>query len=101
MKPELPRSSLCQRDGDGHRVVAPYRFLDEPVDPVVIGLGEAQIAGLQQRCIAPPYSAEATDVAFDIAGPSPVPHLQFIIVGVKIFLLSGYRFVLQQLKTIV
>src|SRR5215510_16190262 len=101
MKPELPRSSLCQRDGDGHRVVAPYRFLDETDDPVVIDLGEAQIAGLQQRCIVPPYPVEATDVAFDIAGPIPVAHLQFILVGVEIFLLSGYRFVLQQLETIV
>src|SRR5215813_15061825 len=101
MKPEFPRSSLCQRHGDSHRVVAPCRLLDETDDLVVIDLGEAQIAGLQQRRIVPPYPVKATDVAFDIAGPIPVAHPQFIFVGVKIFLLSGYRFMLQQLEAIV
>src|SRR5215471_7495019 len=101
MKPELPQSTLCQRYGDGHRIVACYRLLDEADDLVVVDLGEAQIAGLQQRRIVPPYPVEATDVAFDIAGSIPVAHLQFILVGVEIFLLSGYRFVLQQLETIV
>src|SRR5258708_7537262 len=31
----------------------------------------------------------------------PFAHLQFIFVGVEIFLLTGYRFVLHQLETIV
>src|SRR5262245_50136803 len=101
MKPELPRSGLRQRHGDGHRIIACHRFLDETDDLVVIDLREAQIAGLQQRRIVPPYPVEATDVAFDIAGPIPVADLQFILVGVEIFLLSGYRFVLQQLETVV
>src|SRR5262245_40893788 len=96
MKPELPQSALGQRYGDGHRIVARHRLLDEADDLVVVDLGEAQIAGLQQRRIVPPYPVEATDVAFDIAGPIPVAHLQFIFLGIKVFLLSGYRFVLQQ-----
>src|SRR5215475_2513290 len=101
MKPELPRFSLCQRYGDSHRIVPSYRFLDEANNVVVVDLGEAQITGLQQRRIVPPYPVEAADVAFDIAGPIPVAHLQFILVRVEIFLLSSYRFVLQQLETIV
>src|SRR5262249_61955021 len=56
---------------------------------------------LHPRRFSPPYPVEATDVAFDIAGPIPVADLQFILVGVEIFLLSGYRFVLQQLETVV
>src|SRR5215510_88649 len=101
MKPEFPRSSLCQRHGDSHRVVARYRFLDETDDLVVIDLGEAQIAGLQQRRIVAPYPVEATDVVFDVTGPIPITNLQFILVGVEIFLLSGYRLVLQELETVV
>src|SRR5215813_2381469 len=101
MKPELPQSTLCQRYSDGHRIVARNRLLDEANDLVVVDLGEAQIAGLQQRRIVPPYPVEATDVAFDIAGPIPVAHLQFIFLGIKVFLLSWYRFVLQQLETVV
>src|SRR6266566_4525967 len=101
MKPELPRSGLCQRHGDGHRIVARYRFLDEADDVVVIDLRKAQIAGLQERRIVPPYPVEACDVVFDIARPIPVASLQFILLGVKVFLLSGYRFVLQQLETVV
>src|SRR5262245_54653706 len=101
MKPELPQSTLCQRYGDGHRIVACYRLFYEADDLVVVDLGEAQIAGLQQRRIVPPYPVEATDVAFDIVGPIPVAHLQFIFLGIKVFLLSWYRFVLQQLETVV
>src|SRR5712692_1754659 len=101
VKPELPRSDLCQRHGDGHRIVACYRFLDETDDVVVVDLRTAQIAGLQERRIVPPYPVEACDVVFDIAGPIPVANLQFILLGVKVFLLSGYRFVLQQFETVV
>src|SRR5262245_51411582 len=101
MKPELARSGLCQRHGDGHRVIACHRFLYQTDDLVVVDLREAQIVGLQERRIVPPYAVEAGDVAFDIAGPIPVANLQFILVGVEIFLLSGYRFVPQQLETIV
>src|SRR5215831_9503766 len=101
MKPELPRSGLRQRHGDGHRIIACYRFLDETDDLVVIDLGEAQVADLQQRRIVAPYAVEATDVAFDIAAPIPIANLQFILLGVKVFLLSGYRFVFQQLETVV
>src|SRR5262249_31419546 len=100
MKPELPRSSLCQRYGDGHRIIACYRFLDETDDLVVVNLGEAQIAGLQQRRIVPPYSVEAADIIFDIARPIPVADIQFIFLGIEVFLLSGYWFVLQQLETV-
>src|SRR6516225_5506957 len=101
MKPELARPGLRQRHGDGHRIIACYRFLYETDDLVVIDLREAQIAGLQQRRIVAPYPVEATDVVFDIAGPIPIANLQFVLLGVKVFLLSGYRFVLQQLETIV
>src|SRR5260370_22780478 len=101
VKPELPRSDLCQRHGDGHRIVACYRFLDETDDVVVVDLRKAQIAGLQERRIVPPYPVEACDVVFDIAGPIPVANLHFILLGVKVFLLSGYRFVLQQFETVV
>src|SRR6266581_932870 len=65
VKPELPRSGLCQRHGDGHRIVARYRFLDEADDVVVVDLRKAQIAGLQERRIVPPYPVEACDVVFD------------------------------------
>src|SRR6516162_10382622 len=99
MKPELARPGLCQRHGDGHRIIACYRFLYETDDLVVVDLGEAQIAGLQER--VPPYAVEAGDIVFDIARPIPVAHLQFILLGVKVFLLSGYRFVLQELETVV
>src|SRR5262249_17438875 len=101
MKPELPRSDLRQRHGDGHRTIACYRFLDETDDLVVVNLGEAQIAGLQQRRIVPPYSVEAADLIFDIARPIPVADIQFIFLGIEVFLLSWYRFVLQQLETVV
>src|SRR5215472_1232940 len=101
MKPELARPGLCQRHGDGHRVIACYRFLYETDDLVVIDLGEAQSATLQERRIVPPYAVEAGDIVFDIAGPIPVANLQFILLGVKVFLLSGYRFVLQELETVV
>src|SRR5262252_6210180 len=101
MEPELARSGLCQCHGDGHRIIACHRFLYETDDLVVVDLREAQIVGLQERRIVPPYAVEAGDVAFDIAGPIPVANLQFILLGVKIFLLSGYRFVLQQLETVV
>src|SRR5215831_3892048 len=54
MKPELVRSGLCRRHGDGHRIIACYRFLDEANDLFVVDLSEPQIAGLQQRRIVPP-----------------------------------------------
>src|SRR6516225_2049569 len=101
MKPELARSGLCQRHGDGHGVIACFRFLYETDDLAVVDLREAQIVGLQERRIVSPYAVEARDVAFDIAEPVPVAHLQFILLGIKVFLLSGYRFVLQQLETVV
>src|SRR6516165_2118054 len=101
MKPELARPGLCQRHGDGHRIIACYRFLYETDDLVVVDLGEAQIAGLQECRIVPPYAVEAGDIVFDIAGPIPVANLQFVLLGVKVFFLAGYRFVLQQLETIV
>src|SRR5262244_2499696 len=101
MKPELPRSGLCQRHGDGHRIIACHRFLYETDDLVVVDLREAQIVGLPERRIVPPYAVEAGDIVFDIAEPIPVANLQFILLGVKVFLLSGYRFVLQQLETVI
>src|SRR5215469_7334145 len=101
MKPELARSGLCQRHGDGHRIVACYRFLNETDDLVVIDLGEAQIVGLQQRRIVAPYPVEATDVVFDIAGPIPVANLQFIFVGIEIPPPSRFFLLPQQLETIV
>src|SRR6516225_4791454 len=101
MKPELARSGLCQRHGDGHGVIACFRFLYETDDLAVVDLREAQTVGLQERRIVSPYAVEARDVAFDIAEPVPVAHLQFILLGIKVFLLSGYRFVLQQLETVV
>src|SRR5215475_1901366 len=101
MKPELARSGLCQRHGDGHHIIACHRFLYETDDLVVVDLREAQIVGLQERRIVTPYAVEAGDVTFDIPGPIPVANLQFILLGVKVFLLSGYRFVLQQLETVV
>src|SRR6516225_3807575 len=56
MKPELARSGLCQRHGDGHRIIACHRFLYETDDLVVVDLREAQIVGLQERRIVPPYT---------------------------------------------
>src|SRR5262249_47671017 len=101
MKPELARSDLCQRHGDGHPIIPCHRFLYETDALVVVDLREAQIVGWQERRIVPPYAVEAGDVTFDIPGPIPVANLQFILLGVKGFLLSGYRFVLPQLETVV
>src|SRR5260370_32158021 len=66
MKPELPRSGLRQRHGDGHRIVPRHRVLDEPDDLSVFDLGEAQITSLQDRRIIHPYAVLPSDEALDI-----------------------------------
>src|SRR5260370_3604927 len=62
MKPELPRSGLRQRHGDGHRIVPRHRFLDEADDLAVVALGEAQITSMQARRIVPPSAVHPADV---------------------------------------
>src|SRR5262249_44905410 len=78
MKPELAWPGLCQRHGDGYRIIARHRFLYQTDDLVVVDLREAQIVGLQERRIVPPYAVEAGGVAFYISRPLPPPHPPFI-----------------------
>src|SRR5262249_61568946 len=67
MKPELARSDLSQPHGDGHRIIASHRFLYETDDIVVVVLLEAQIVGLLDRRIVPPYAVEAGARTFVIS----------------------------------
>ncbi len=41
------------------------------------------------------------DIAADIPGPVPVSRLELIFLRIEIFLLSGYRLVLQELEAII
>src|SRR5262249_57053591 len=93
--------ALLQRRGDGRGFVACSRLLEEADALVVVDWREAKFVVLRERRIVPPYAVEAGDIVFDIAEPIPVANLQFILLGVKVFLLSGYRFVLQQLETVI
>ena len=52
------RPVAVERDRDRDRVVAVDRFLDEADHLAVVDLGEAQVAGLQQRRIVAPQPVE-------------------------------------------
>src|SRR5947207_8376077 len=67
----------------------------------VVYLGKAKILALQQGGVVPAHAFEASDISFDVAGLIPVPHFQFVLLGIEVFLLSRDRFVLQELETIV
>src|SRR5215831_9461892 len=101
MKPELAWSGPRQRHGNGDRIVAGHRFLNEADHLAVVDLGKTQIVGLQQGSVVPAYLIETPDVGLDVAGPIPVAHFQFVFLGVEVFLLSWDWFVLQELEAIV
>src|SRR3954454_13819507 len=101
MKPELSWSSFCQCHRHGDRILALHRFLDKSDYFAVVDLREAQVAGLQQSRVSFPYPIKLTDVILDIAGLLPVPDLKLVFLRVEIFLLAGYRFMLEQLESIV
>src|SRR5262245_22377667 len=101
MKPELAWSGPRQRYGNGDRIDSGHRFLDEANHLAVVDLGKTQIIGLQQGGVVPADAVEASDITFDVARLIPVTHFQFVFLGVEVFLLSGDRFMLQELEAIV
>src|SRR6266436_6966228 len=100
MEPKLPRR-LRQCHRNRHGVVARNRFLDETDDLAVVDRGETQVAGLQQGGIALPHPVEAGDIVLDVSRLVPVAHLEFIFLGVEIFLFARDRLVLEELETVV
>src|SRR2546428_1115781 len=91
MEPELARTVAGERNRGRHRVVARDRLLDEADHLLVVHLGKAEIARLQERRIVFADPVEAADVVLDVAGLVPVAHLELVFLRVEIFLLAGNR----------
>src|SRR6476619_5307073 len=101
MKPEFSWSSFRQCHRHSDRIIAPHRFLDKSDHFAVVDLREAQVAGLQQSRVAFPYSIKLTDVILDVAGRIPVSDFQLVFLRVEILLLAGYRFMFEQLESVI
>src|SRR4051812_20574876 len=101
MKPEFSWSSFCQCHRHSDRIIALHRFLDKSDHFAVVDLREAQVVDLQQSRVSFPYPIKLTDVILDVAWLLPISDLKLVFLRVEIFLLAGYRFMLEQLESIV
>ena len=65
-----------------------------------LSINRSLIEPLQSRVLAP-EAVEDRDVALDVAGPVPVPHLVFVFLGMEVFLAARDRGVLAELEPVI